>query len=84
MKLLDLSLSVVTQGRLVLGQQMYSTHQCVLASRATERGAGEYNDPRAQGLWGAHEAAHGSKGAHQMTFRNEHVRPSFWRSPDFE
>ena len=46
-----------------------------------------YNDPDAHGLWGAHEAAHGlqegSKGAHQMTFRNEHVRP-FWRSPDFD
>ena len=75
---LCLSLSVVTQGRLVLGQQMYSTHQCVLESRATEREGRGYNDP------GAHEAAHGLKGAHQMTFRNEHVRPSFWRSPDFE
>ena len=63
---------------------MYSTHQCVLESRATEREGRGYNDPGAYGLWGAHEAAHGSKGAHQMTFRNEHVRPSFWRSPDFE
>ena len=49
-----------------------------------EGGAGRYNEPAAHGLWGAHEAAHGSKGAHQMTHRNEHVRPSFWRSPDFE
>ena len=67
---------------------MYSTHQCVLESKATERGGKGYNDPEAHGLWGAHEAAHGlqegSKGAHQMTFRNEHVRPSFWRSPDFD
>ena len=53
-----------------------------------EGGAGGYNDPGAHGLLGAHEAAHGLqeglKGAHQMTFRNEHVRPSFWRSPDFD
>ena len=42
------------------------------------KGGRGYDDP------GAHEAAYGSKGAHQMTFRNEHVRPSFWRSPDFE
>ena len=38
---------------------------------------GGYSDPGAHGLWGAHEAAHGlqegSKGAHQMTFRNKHV-----------
>ena len=57
---------------------MYSTHQCVLESRATERGAGVYNDP------GAHWLQEGSKGAHQMTFRNKHVRPSFWRSPGFD
>ena len=49
-----------------------------------QEGAAGYNDPRAHGLWGAHEAAHGLKGAHQMTFRNEHVRSSFWRLPDFE
>ena len=57
---------------------MYSTHQCVLESRATKRGRGRgYNDP------GAHGLQEGSKGAHQMTFRNEHVEPSFRRSPDF-
>ena len=51
-------------------------------------GAGEHSDPGAYGLWGPHEAAHGlqegSKGAHQMTSRNKHMRPSFWRSPDFD
>ena len=51
-------------------------------------GARGYNDPGAHGLRGAHEVARGlqegSKGAHQMTFRNEHVRLSFWRSPDFD
>ena len=47
------------------------------------RGRG-YNDPGAHGLWGAHGLQEGSKGAHQMTFRNEHVRPSFWRPPDFD
>ena len=44
-------------------------------------GVGGYNDPGAHGLWGAHEAAHGlqkgSKGAHQLKFRNEHVKPFF-------
>ena len=54
------------------------TPMCTGEQGHRERGGRGYNDPR------AHEAAHGSKGAHQMTFRNEHVRPSFWRSPDFE
>ena len=49
-----------------------------------ERGAGGYNDPGAHGLWGVHRLQEGLKGAHQMTFRNEHVRPFFWRSPDFD
>ena len=64
---------------------MYTVHTNVYwrAGPPREGGMG-YNDPGAHGLWGAHGLQEGSKGAHQMTFRNEHVRSFFWRSPDFD